>query len=39
VSASAGRVRVNRQLKHSPRVDVGSAIQLHPQRLRFAQIG
>jgi hypothetical protein len=39
MSLSAGRVRVNLQLKHSPSVDAGSLIQLHPQRLRFAQIG
>src|SRR5215217_3966379 len=39
VSPSAGRVRVNLQLKHSPNVELGSAIQLHPHRLRFAQIG
>ena len=39
VSASAGRVRVKLQLKHKPSADAGSAIQLHPQRLRLAQIG
>jgi hypothetical protein len=39
VSASAGRVRVNLQLKHNPNGEAESAIQLHPQRFRFAQIG
>ena len=39
VSSSAGRVLVKVQLKHRPVVEVGSAIQLHPQRLRFAQMG
>ena len=39
MSLSAGRVLVKVQLKHSPTGDAGSAIQLHPQRLRLAQIG
>ena len=30
---------VNLQLKHNAKAEAGSAIQLHPQRLRLAQIG
>src|SRR3954447_2414226 len=39
VSPSAGRVRVNLQLKHNPTGEAGSAIQLQPHLLRLAQIG
>jgi hypothetical protein len=36
---AVGWVLVSLQLKHSPTAELGSAIQLQPQRSRFAQIG